>query len=52
VRIGFRAIFAASKVCIALLLGVVPLTVMIPGSGMAFGQSGTGSQVPLYTLGA
>lgn len=48
-RIGIRSSPAAGKICTTLLLGVVPIALVIPGSGVAFSQSTPGAQAPLFT---
>ncbi len=48
-RIGIRRSLAAGKVCTALLLGVSPIALVVPGVDVAFSQSGTGSHLLLYT---
>ena len=51
-RIGIRSVLASGNISIALLLGVAPVALVIPGSDRAFSQPTTGAaaQAPLYTV--
>ncbi len=50
-RVAIRAGIVWGKICTALLLGMVPVALVIPGSDVAFGQAGTAAeaQAPLFT---
>ena len=50
-RVGIRSRLATRKICMALLLGVMPIALVIPGSDVVFSRAGTGTtaQTPLFT---
>ena len=50
-HVGTHRALAGGKICMALLLGAVPIALVFPGGDVALSQTGTGNvaQAPLFT---